>query len=315
MKIVLQTILIIFLLSVSFAGDTDELQRLFLIASTPDHRLSEKREKAIAELSNKEYSSVNFLIDQLDRKEPYRREVIEQVILRIGHKAIKPLLSTLTSDNLDHAAFAAYLLGKLRAEKAIIPLMMAMQNSNRNLRAEAVRALGEIGDTTAFEPIVKALDDSIAPVRRNAAIALGKIGSPEANLYLLKAVSDSDFNVSLAATRAIAEIGDTTIADTLLEMIPKAETETMLKLLEILGELHTGSSLTALLSYTEHSDHLIRAYAYRALSKYRGDYRVVNAMKRGLGDNAPFVRMMSAKALREIRTLIEIRKETVEDKL
>ena len=60
-------------------------------------------------------------------------------------------------------------------EKAVDPLITELSSEDIRIKTEVIDALGEIGNATAIEPLKALLSDEREDIRKRAADAIGKI--------------------------------------------------------------------------------------------------------------------------------------------
>ncbi len=114
-------------------------------------------------------------------------------------------------------------------------------------------------------------------------------------------LSDQNIHVRRSAKDALIAFNDASLIDTLLFMQLRDTTMLRFHIMDIIGSVGTKETVLALLSLTESTDYRLRGFAHYALSSFKGDYIVANTLKKGLSDNSPFVRMMAANSLMNIR--------------
>ena len=161
------------------------------------------------------------------------------VALRLGTRAVLPLIDRLHSEDTDLRGKAAEVLGRLRDRRATGPLIAALTDADPEVRWRAAEALAELKDPEAAEPLVTALSDPQESVRAAAAHALaalgdrapssrcwrpyratdrcrcaprrrtlGKIGAGRAVEPLTAALADADEGVARAAAEALGALKD-----------------------------------------------------------------------------------------------------------
>ena len=133
--------------------------------------------------------SVNSLIKKLGEKDSRIRNSAEKELVKIGERAVKPLIGGLGDKNVLVRCHAVMALGKIGDKRAVDPLEKVMSDKNEYIRLYAVRSLGMIGDERAVDPLIRALGDKDEEVRIYAVEALGKIGEKvlwNRSLVLLK---------------------------------------------------------------------------------------------------------------------------------
>jgi hypothetical protein len=97
--------------------------------------------------------------------------------VRLGRRALGPLVRALEDSNVEVRARAAEALGVLGSERAVEPLLEALRGPSELVRERAAKALGMLGDRRAVEPLRQALADPDRYVKAAAAQALKQIAS------------------------------------------------------------------------------------------------------------------------------------------
>jgi len=302
-KRILLILLFLFIAFSNLIAATDsELKHHFLVLSNEDVKYSDQHEIATEKLVKHGSDAVDLALEFMDRDSPSIRKSIEIVTRGVGKDAVGALLYILASTDEDKAAFAANLLGEIGDSRAEVPLMLASKSSSYMVRSAAIGALGGCGDTAAISVLIEALGDTISEIRRNAATSLGKLGNERGLPQLIELLDDRDYGVRYAASYAIASIDGDKIIDTLIIRLESDSISQQEKyhIIETLGLTRNPRVSEYLLELLESPIYLERGYACQALGYLRGDYRVVNALKRCLDDASAFVRMMARNALKSI---------------
>jgi len=128
-----------------------------------------------------------------DEEGPGRRKILLSLVLRLGEKAVPPILSRIQGQRWFFLRNLCFLLGEIGAPAGIPPLVGMLSAREPKVRREAVQALGKIrmpdpdaiaglGRTLLHEPFFSSSRED--PVRIDAAIALSRIGGTEAVAFL-----------------------------------------------------------------------------------------------------------------------------------
>lgn len=128
-----------------------------------------------------------------DEEGPGRRKILLSLVLRLGEKAVPPILSRIQGQRWFFLRNLGFLLGEIGAPAGIPPLVDMLSAKEPKVRREAVQALGKIrmpdpdaidglGRTLLHEPFFSSSRED--PVRIDAAIALSRIGGTEAIAFL-----------------------------------------------------------------------------------------------------------------------------------
>jgi hypothetical protein len=100
--------------------------------------------------------------------------------VRLGRRALGPLVRALEDDNAEVRARAAEALGALGNDRAVEPLIEALREPSELVRERAAKALGALGDRRAVGPLVEALSDADRYVKAAAGQALKQVAPEEA---------------------------------------------------------------------------------------------------------------------------------------
>jgi hypothetical protein len=100
--------------------------------------------------------------------------------VRLGRRAVRPLVRALGDDNAEVRGRAAEALGALGNDRGVEPLLEAMRDPSELVRERAAKALGALGDRRAVGPLVEALQDHDRYVKAAAGQALKQVAPEEA---------------------------------------------------------------------------------------------------------------------------------------
>jgi HEAT repeat protein len=136
---------------------------------------------------------------------PDLRRPAGDVLLRMGHAAVEPLVEVATGDDADAAAAAGALLDRLAGAGTFAA---GLSSIDPRERLRAVQVLGVIGGNMAADAILGALNDPDVGVRARAAVLLGTLGDPRAIKPLRRMfLSDPVGEVASAAGEALRVLG------------------------------------------------------------------------------------------------------------
>jgi hypothetical protein len=122
----------------------------------------------------------------------------EDISVRVGRRAVKPLLPLLQDQDASVRKNVADALGKLGDARAVEPLLPLLQDQDKYVRSEAVGALGKLRDARAVEPLLPLLQDQAEVIvwggtlREEVAEVLGKLGDARAVEPLLPLLQDQN---------------------------------------------------------------------------------------------------------------------------
>ncbi len=135
-------------------------------------------------------------------------EAARPALLKIGPKAVEPLIAALKDGKIRGIEDVAGLLGEIHDVRAVEPLIAALKQHAWPVSDPAQVALAKLG-TAAVDPLLALLEDAHPLVRRDAILALGEIKDVRAVAPLLAALSDKDDRVR-CARRGPSSMGSTT---------------------------------------------------------------------------------------------------------
>lgn len=183
----------------------------------------------------------------------YVREDITWALVRMGDKAVAPLIGLLEDKSAAVRHHAAHTLGKINDPRAVEALMSVLKDSDHMVATRAAGSLKVIGDaraipalagilghahretqtavtealerfgTQAVPAVLEAMNDPRWPVREHAADVLGQIGDKTAVAALASALYDTEWQVRFAAVTALWHIGGAAATAALREMPPDVD--------------------------------------------------------------------------------------------
>lgn len=153
--------------------------------------------------------SIPPLVDALETAEGWLAPHLADILMRHGESAVEPVLALLERPAPSRArAWAANLLGELRAESALPALLRSLDDSDDEVRAKSAAALGRIGHESAAQPLLERLLADPAPfVRARIASALGQFHDPGVTDRLVHALGDPAWWVRVRSVEALERIG------------------------------------------------------------------------------------------------------------
>ena len=153
--------------------------------------------------------SVQPLVTALEAADAWLAPHLADILVRHGEAAIDPLLALLDRPAPARArAWAANVLGELRAAPAAPALLRGLDDSDSEVRAKSATALGRLGERSAVGPLLDHLLADPAPfVRARIASALGQFGDAEVTDRLIHALGDPAWWVRVRSVDALARIG------------------------------------------------------------------------------------------------------------
>lgn len=150
-------------------------------------------------------SKVKALIQALDTsRDTVAHEVIAQLV-KIGRRALVPLLNSAESDASPKVRkWALEALGELGAQEAIPLLERALKHEKMTVRFHAVHGLKKAGAKATFRKIAKLLkEDESGGVRMASLEALVSLKGPALSAALKQALQDPKPYIRKAAQKAL----------------------------------------------------------------------------------------------------------------
>jgi HEAT repeat protein len=175
-------------------GDPKGVNSLINALSDRSWAVRKQSANSLGNIGGKE--ATDPLIDALEDRDWHVRKYAAVALGKLkDERAIPTLLESLNDEDSDVRWKAESGLVKI-GEKAVEPLIELISTKDWQLRARAVEVLGKIGDDRAIKPLIKIITpgkywDQHRQVRGKTAEALGKIGDHEA-LNALKELNSKD---------------------------------------------------------------------------------------------------------------------------
>ncbi|HEY8196750.1 MAG TPA: HEAT repeat domain-containing protein [Gemmatimonadales bacterium] len=174
---------------------------------TEDSDVREVSLRALARIADP--GAVEPLIRTLATAEAWLAPRIADILTRHGEQVVDPLIAVLNDSTHQPArAWAANVLGEVRAQRAFPSLVRLLGEPEDEVRGKAATALGRLGDRRAVGYLLEHLLTDPAPfVRARIAAALGQFGGPEVIDRLVRALGDPAWWVRMRSVEALEQIG------------------------------------------------------------------------------------------------------------
>lgn len=174
---------------------------------TEDADVREISLRALARIADPR--AVEPLVQALKQAESWLAPRIADILVRHGEPVIEPMLAFLREPGRHPArAWAANVLGELKAQAAFPVLLASLKDMDDEVRAKAAGALGKLGDRRAVTYLLDYLLTDPAPfVRARIAGALGQFGDSEVIDRLVRALGDPAWWVRMRSVEALEQIG------------------------------------------------------------------------------------------------------------
>ncbi|HEU4698957.1 MAG TPA: HEAT repeat domain-containing protein [Gemmatimonadales bacterium] len=174
---------------------------------TEDADVREIALRALARIADPR--AVEPLVAALRQAEGWLAPRLADILARHGELVVEPMIALLeTAGRLPARAWAANVLGELRAARAFPALARALGDLDDEVRAKSATALGRLGDRRAVTYLLDHLLSDPAPfVRARIAAALGQFDDPEVIDRLVRALGDAAWWVRMRSVEALEQIG------------------------------------------------------------------------------------------------------------
>ena len=153
--------------------------------------------------------AVDALVASLASADGWLAPRLADILTRHGSLVIEPLLAVLQQPGRPLArAWAANVLGEVRAAPAFAALARGLDDLEDEVRAKSATALGRLDDQRAIPYLLEHLLTDPAPfVRARIAAALGRFDDPEVIERLVRGLGDSAWWVRIRSIEALEQIG------------------------------------------------------------------------------------------------------------
>ncbi|HZI75865.1 MAG TPA: HEAT repeat domain-containing protein, partial [Gemmatimonadales bacterium] len=174
---------------------------------TEDADVREIALRALARIADP--GAIDPLVAALENADAWLAPRLADILVRHGALAIEPLIHLLSGTDRNTArAWAANVLGEVRAVEAVPLLLQALEDPSDEVRSKAATALGRLRDRRAVAPLLEHLLSDPAPfVRARVASALAQFGGPEVTERLVRTLGDSAWWVRMRGVEALEQIG------------------------------------------------------------------------------------------------------------
>ncbi|MEW6086805.1 MAG: HEAT repeat domain-containing protein [bacterium] len=148
-------------------------------------------------------------------------------------------------------------------ERALVPLIEALKDNDISVRKGAVTSLGKIGDERAIEPIIEKTEDPDREIRKISVEALGNIKSPVSK-PLVSLLSNS---IPRDEIDSLTKIGEPAIVPVLKLFKTSNSPIALSKSADVLGGIPDKRSVKPLVEKLEYNDERVRKASAEALSR------------------------------------------------
>ncbi|UCG51486.1 MAG: HEAT repeat domain-containing protein [Candidatus Latescibacterota bacterium] len=162
---------------------------------------------------------------------------------------------------------AVEVVGRIQDPRDVEQLLPLLKDPDKRVVRETVFALGQIGSEEATRAILQTNKGASADLQQIIAGALGKIGGKEAIEALQEMLHAFQPAVRAAAAEALAWAADPSSINALLVAVHDGDPKVIWRAVYALEKMESDRAQKEIVSFLEHEDALVRAYAARSLGK------------------------------------------------
>ncbi len=183
-------------------------------------------------------STIEELILDLDSLETATRLNARKSLVKLGSKAVHPLLATLQGDQIRQCADAVVILGEIGNEQSIMPLLNIRRHDHVLLRINSAKALGKLGDAQIEDYLIAWLN------------------------------TEPEILVQMELVSSLVQIGSKKAVNVLVDMLTTTESSTLRYLsICLLSDIGDCGVVAKIRPYLNDPDHHVREYAKAAVDK------------------------------------------------
>jgi HEAT repeat protein len=227
--------------------------------------------------------SIDLLVQAAGADDPLVRANAIEMLALAPEAAVDVLPAALQDENRGVRFVAAMTVGELRAEPLVPAVSQMLFDESDSVRAAAIFAMRRCGEPVDPSPLAFMIVSQDPEVRANAAVILGKLGDRSALPMLREALNLPMTGVALARTRIV----ELQIAEAMVKLGDTGQMEVI---------------RAALFAPDEHGE--LKVLACQLCGRLRdrpyAGALVDKAMRRGIDQEAPEVRLASLQALAEM---------------
>jgi HEAT repeat protein len=238
--------------------------------------------------------SLPILLSLLDRPDVHRD--MSAAILGMGHEAVRPLVTVVTTGPRDASIAAAGLLGQLGDRSATPALVDTLSSHDSELVVAAVGALAAIGDPLSLDALVSLFAHPDVMVRQGALAAVQAIGDQRVEAHVATALASDDSRVRECGVRVAGYFGFKELTHNVVSALADPIEEVRRAAIEQLPMLEGVQSvdlLAAALRTESGRNRAAAAHALRSMPSANVEASLIAALR----DADPWVRYFAAGSL------------------
>ncbi|MEO0131959.1 MAG: HEAT repeat domain-containing protein [candidate division WOR-3 bacterium] len=238
-----------------------------------------------------------------DTHEEVRRQAL-WALKAIGNATIKAYEKYFDTEDIDqHNQIITELA---RYGKVIVfPALELTHHYNPRIRQLAVKILSELKDPIAVTRLLQLANDADLEVRHSALWALGKTKTEEAIKFLTQELENPNAQIADTAKEVLEFLGSDA-ARVLIELLPNTQTETQLKIIEIISKVGAPELLPIIKERLNDPRDWVRRILCEALSNFRHPEIANLLVEKCLFDRDTLVRSAAVRALGKLKLLLHL---------
>ncbi len=252
-----------------FVWVKSELVNDKVIAGLYDDNWSVRLKSALLLGKNKNIKAVRPLVQTLSDDNIYVREYAAKALIQIG----KPSFDLLTISIRDVDWFvrkeSVYVLSEIEGVRAVNVLADALKDEDSRVTDEAKKALIKIGKP-AINPVIALLSDQDGDAQRNAGYVLSKIGKPAVE-PLIKTLKNPNGYVVVEAIWSLGEIGDSRAVDPLVRLLKNENNLVRWEAVSALGKIRDDKTAKFIKPLLNDQDNHVRTIAKEVIERLKNN--------------------------------------------
>ena len=182
---------------------------------------------------------------------------------------------------------------------AVKPLITSLQSNDKTTQLKAIKALGLIKDNDSIKPLVVFLNHSDRRIRLEAANSLSRFNNPWLAEYFLKGLKSNKPEIQATALYAIGKLKNPATVPALIDLLKKKDSVMRSQLLYIVSQFRDERIVKPLIVESRSGTIKERLEVINVLGNVR-DYRVIEHLLHLLKDKNKSIRIAAADALVQI---------------
>jgi HEAT repeat protein len=220
----------------------------------------------------------------------------------MSQRAVEPLISVLSGDDLELQTKAANSLKQIKSEKTVELLICALNDNDYRVRELAADTLGSIKSRKAVGSLTNALKDADPRVQKQAENSLKEINSHEEGVEsiiksIIESINDENFRLTWRRAEKIEQIKSEEAVDPLIKALKHKKSDVRFVVARSLGQIKSKKAVGPLIEILNDKERWVRIYTAHALGNIKSE-KAVEPLIKTLYDEDYSLRHAAAEALR-----------------